>query len=71
MLQHIIKRRMLPIFVIFLCCVLPQLSRTLNGDGGGIGFLIFWLVMLALYLYILLHCGLKLMRLKRKYKDGE
>jgi hypothetical protein len=71
MVQQVIKRRMLPIFVIFLCCVLPQLSRTLNGDGGGIGFLIFWLVMLALYLYILLHCGLKLMRLKRKYKDGE
>jgi hypothetical protein len=42
----------------------------LNGKGS-VGLLIFWLALLALYLYILLHCGLKLMHLKRKYKGGE
>jgi hypothetical protein len=70
MVSHILKRRMLPILIIFLCCVIPQTERALNGEGG-VGFLIFWLVLLAIYLYILLHCGLKLLRLKREYKDGE
>jgi hypothetical protein len=70
MIQHIIKMRMLPILIIFLCCVLPQTERSLNGEGG-VGLLLFMLIFLALYLFLLLHCGLKLMKLKRKYKDGE
>jgi hypothetical protein len=37
----------------------------------GIGLLIFYLVLLALYLFLLLHCGLKLLKLKKKYKEGE
>jgi hypothetical protein len=70
MVQQVISTRMLPILLLFLGCVLPQSVQALNGKGS-VGLLIFWLILLALYLYILLHCGLKLMRLKRKYKDGE
>jgi hypothetical protein len=70
MIQHIIRTRMLPILIVFLCCVLPQTERSLNGEGG-VGLLLFMLVFLALYLFLLLHCGLKLLRLKRKYNGEE
>jgi hypothetical protein len=43
--------------------------QTLN-DNSGVVYLIFWLIMLVLYLFLLLHCGLKLLRLNRKYKNG-
>jgi apolipoprotein N-acyltransferase len=61
---------MLPILIVFLSCVIPQTRRSLN-EEGGVGWLIFMLVILALYLFLLLHCGLKLLRMKREYKDGE
>lgn len=70
MLKHIIKTRMLPIFIIFLCCVIPQTVRALNG-GDGIGLLIFWLVMLLIYFLLVLHCSVKLLRLERKYGGME
>jgi hypothetical protein len=70
MVQHIIRSRMLPILIIFLACVLPETIRSLNGESS-VGWLVFWLVLLAIYLYIMLHCGLKLMRLKREYKGEE
>jgi hypothetical protein len=70
MIRHILRTRMLPILIIFLCCVLPQTKRSLDGEGSA-GLLIFMLILLALYLFLLLHCGLKLMKLKRRYKDGE
>jgi hypothetical protein len=70
MIEQILRTRMLPILVIFFCCVLPQLKRSIDG-ADGIGFLILWLILLVVYLFILLHCGKKLLRLKRKYKDGE
>jgi hypothetical protein len=65
MISHVLKMRMLPIFIMFLCCYLPYTVRTLNEDSG-VGYLIFWLILLTLYLFLLLHCGLKLLRLKRE-----
>jgi hypothetical protein len=70
MVQHIIRTRMLPILIVFFGCVFPQVKRSLDGEDG-VGWLIAILVVLVIYLYIMLHCGLKLMSLKRKYKDGE
>jgi hypothetical protein len=70
MVGHVLKMRMLPILIIFLCCVLPQTARSLS-EEGSVGFLIFWLVLLALYLFLLVHCGLKLLRLKRTYNGEE
>jgi hypothetical protein len=70
MLQRVIQTRMLPIILIFLAFVLPQTVRVLSGKDG-VGLLILCLVVLALYLFLLLHCGLKLLKLKKKYKEGE
>jgi hypothetical protein len=69
MIQHIMRTRMLPILVIFLCCVFPQLMKAVNGTGN-VGGLIFWGLMLLVYVYLLLHCGLKLTKLKSQYEDG-
>jgi hypothetical protein len=44
--------------------------RALSGKGG-VGYLVFWLILLALYLFLLPHCGLKLLRSKRTYKNEE
>jgi hypothetical protein len=63
MIRHILKKRMLPLLIIFLCCVIPQ---SIKSWGKYNGWLIFWLVMLAIYVYLLLHCGVKLFRMKRK-----
>jgi hypothetical protein len=61
---------MLPILIVFFGCVLPQVKRALDGEDG-VGWLIAFLVILVIYLYIMLHCGLKLQKLKQKYKGEE
>jgi hypothetical protein len=65
MIQHIMRTRMLPILVIFLCGVFKAINGT-----GNVGELIFWGLLLTAYVYLLLHCGLKLMKLKSKYEGG-
>lgn len=67
MLSKIIKTRILPIAVIFFACVLPGLFNALNGSGSSISttiWTVFWAVMFILYVFILIHCGLKLRKLK-------
>lgn len=64
MIQHILKTRMLPILIIFLCCVIPNALRAADG-GVGAAFTIFWGILLGLYIFLLLHCGLKLRALKK------
>lgn len=62
MISHIVKTRMLPLLVIFLCCVVPGLRQALNGNYGGAGtvFTVFFCVMFVLYMYLFIHCGRKL-----------
>jgi hypothetical protein len=68
MISHVLKTRMLPILVLFLC-LLPNSMRALN-ETSSVGYFIFCLILLALYLFLLFHCGLKLLMLKRKYNNG-
>ncbi len=64
LLQKIMRTRLLPLAVIFLCCVLPSVRRTMDGSAGAF-FTVFWVVMFVLYSWLILHCGLKLKRLKK------
>ena len=64
MVNHIVKTRMLPLLAIFFCCIIPNL---MNNIGLSNGFTLFFLIIFLLYLYLLLHCGLKLRRLRKKY----
>ena len=68
MVDHIIKTRLLPLVIIFFCCVLPNLIRCINESDPLADFLtIAFALLFLLYLYIVLYCGLKLHKLRKKY----
>lgn len=70
MINHVIKTRLLPILVIFLCCVLPNFFASIaTSDPVAAAFTVLFALMTLLYLYLLIHCGLKLRRLKKKYTN--
>lgn len=62
-LSNVMKTRLLPLAIIFLCCVVPNAFCVFDG-ASGIVLTCFWAVMLIIYVYLLVHCGLKLKRLK-------
>ena len=65
LVEKVFKTRMLPFLVLFLCCILPQLTNSfLRFDTG---WMIAWLVLFAVYAGLLTHCGLGFLRLKKKY----
>ena len=73
LVKKVIQTRMLPLLVIFFCCVLPQFIRALDGEylwGSGF-FLGFFSVMFALYVYLFIHCGGKLRRMKKELEGKE
>lgn len=66
LVQRVFRTRMLPMLLIFLACVIPQLSQSVLGTFRY-GFFVFWLVMFVLYVVLLVHSGLGLWKLKQKY----
>lgn len=69
LIDHVIKTRLLPIMIIFLCCVLPNFLRSIEtNDPLADVFTVFFGVMALLELYLLIYCGLKLQKLRKKYK---
>ena len=68
MVKKVLLTRMLPLLTIFLCCVLPNLLRALNGEYSDASrfFLWFFGIMAALYIYLFIHCGGKLLRMRRE-----
>lgn len=69
MIQNIIRTRMLPLVCIFCCCLVPSLSNLISMEHklifdfiltGILGVLFF------LYLYLFIHCGLKLKKMKKE-----
>lgn len=64
LLNKLLKTRMLPLLVISLCCIIPNL---INSAGHDRGLFIAFLVLFFLYLYLFIHCGRKLWKLKKKY----
>lgn len=72
MVDRVFKRRMIPLLIVFFSCVVPQLViQFLNwkerGDAAAKGFVIVFTMFFCLYLYMFIHCGLKIRWLKRKY----
>lgn len=69
MLERIIKTRLLPLVVIFCCCLIPSLSRTLDIQSKiWLDYLMIGLfaVLFVLYIYLFIHCGRKLRRMKKE-----
>lgn len=53
MINYVVKTRLLPILIIFLCCVLPNFFRSIEtSDPLATVFTVFFAVMTLLYLYL-------------------
>lgn len=64
MVEHIVKTRLLPLTVLFFCCVIPNSINALSGRLGWF-FSYFWGFMFCVYVFLLLHCGIKLKRMRK------
>lgn len=70
MINHVVKTRLFPVVIIFLCCVLPNLFRSINtSDPLATVFTVFFSAVTLLYIYLIICCGLKLRKLRKKYKN--
>ena len=71
MVGHIVRTRMLPIAVLFFCCVLPNLLNAINGKmsvySGFFG--VFFGAFFLFYVCLIAHCGIKLNRIRDKYHN--
>lgn len=68
MVKKVLLTRLLPLMTIFICCVLPNLFRALDGEFyAANGFMLgFFGIMAALYIYLFIHCGGKLLRMRNE-----
>ena len=70
MLQKIHQRRLLPLITIFLCAVVPNFLRAINGDfhnsAINLFFSIFFSVMFVFYTYVFVRSIVKIKELKEK-----
>ena len=69
MVSHIIKTRFVPLAIIFLCCVIPNLINAVSNKLGTLSgfFGAVFGIMFVIYVYLILHCGFKLKRIKDTY----
>ena len=70
MLKKIHQRRLLPLITIFLCAVLPNFVKGINGEfGNSTGDMVitaFFGVMFILYSYVFIKSFIKIKKLKEK-----
>lgn len=71
LINSIIKVRLIPLVIIFICCLLPNfINSIIIKDPLANILLVIFTVLLVLYLYLFIHCGIKLRKLKRKYSKS-
>ncbi len=73
MIDRIFRRRMIPFLCVFLFCLLPQLfiQYMMWLEYGRIAqkvLTVIFCVLFVLYMWLFIHCGRGIRRLKRKYK---
>lgn len=69
MIDHVIKTRFLPIIIIFLCCILPNVIKSVETcDTLATLFAVFFAIMTLIYIFLIVYCGLKLRKLREKYR---
>ena len=64
MIAHVIKVRLRPILAIFLCAVVPNATRISAESVGNIIFSVICSILLVFYVYLIVHCTVKLKKLK-------
>lgn len=69
MIDHVAKTRLIPIIIILLCCVLPNLTTSImSSDPFAKGLAVFFSGLMLLDIYLLIYCSVKLRKLRDKYK---
>ena len=72
LLSHVIKTRLVPLLIIFFLCLLPQWFNITAGafTDSALSTVLFICLslLLLLYLWLFIHCGRKMAKLRRKYK---
>ena len=70
MLQKIQQRRLLPLITIFLCAVLPNFVKGINGEfgrsGSELSLTVIFGIMFILYTYVFIKSFVKIKKLKEK-----
>lgn len=69
LLGRIWKWRMMPIFVLFFGCVLPQIHQVIADRAPMDLFFWMYVVLLFLYLWVIFHVGIKFFQMKRRMKQ--
>lgn len=69
MISHVIKTRFLPLMLILLCCMIPNFIVSIQSISPfATVFTVLFAALLLLYLSLLIYCGLKLRKLRKKYQ---
>ncbi len=68
MIEQVFKTRMLPVLTIFVAVMLPNFCGLdkLDFSPSEIIFTIIYLVVFALYIWGIIHCGIKLTKMKKE-----
>ena len=72
MAQRVVKTRLVPICIIFFCCLLPNLliwTRHMHASPLNRVFGTIFSALFILYVYLITYCGIKLKKIRDKYKD--
>lgn len=70
LIDHVTKTRFVPMLLIFLCCFLPNFIGSIEtSDPFTTVFTVLFSLMALLCIYLIVYCGLKLRKLRKKYTD--
>ena len=72
MVRYIIRTRLLPLCIIFFSCVVPNFIRYRTGNAPHYGEAFlggFFSVMFLIYVWLIIHCGLRLKKIEDRYKQ--
>ena len=74
MVRKIVKTRFLPLTVIFLCCIVPNLFFIIRNGNSISGILAYFIggvfsILFVINLVLLIHCSIKLIKIINKYRD--
>jgi len=65
MVEKLVRTRLLPLTIFFFCCVIPNALNAMSSHFGW--FLSFlWGFMFSIYVILILHCGIKLKRMRKE-----
>ena len=72
MITSVHKTRMIPLMIIFICCIIPNVTRLLSSqqpDAVDKALSLIFCALFVLYIYLIVYCSIKLRKLKEKYSN--